>query len=69
MISAQDKHRVQRITLLLSDGEYTRSVLELLTLLAEEQSAEVLGLFVEDSDLLRLAHMSFTRDLCRLTYT
>ena len=69
MIAAQDKHRVQRITLLLGDGESTRSALELLTLLAEEQSAEVLGLFVEDSDLLRLAHMSFTRELCRLTYT
>jgi len=69
MIAAQDKHRVQRITLLLGDGESTRSALELLTLLAEEQSAEVLGLFVEDSDLLGLAHMSFTRELCRLTYT
>jgi len=69
MTSARDEDRVQRITLLLGDTESTRSALELLTLLAEAQPAEVLGLFVEDSDLLGLAHMSFTRELCRLTYT
>lgn len=63
----QGRHAV-RIALLLGGGETTRSVLELLTQLAWNRSTEALGIFIEDSNLLRLAQMPFSRELCRVTH-
>jgi len=57
-----------RIALLLGCGETTRSVLELMTQLAWDRSTEALGIFIEDSNLLRLAQMPFSRELCRVTH-
>ncbi|MCB1830005.1 MAG: hypothetical protein KDI47_13490 [Gammaproteobacteria bacterium] len=63
----QMRHRV-RILLLLGGGETTRSVLELMSQLAWDRSTEVMGVFIEDDNLLRLAQMPFSRELCRLTH-
>jgi len=60
--------QVVRITLLLGGGETTRSALELLNQLAWNRSIEALGIFIEDSSLLRLAQMPFSRELCRVTH-
>jgi len=59
---------VVRITLLLGGGETTRSALELLTQLSWNRSIEAMGIFIEDSNLLRLAQMPFSRELCRVTH-
>ncbi|MCB1751657.1 MAG: universal stress protein [Gammaproteobacteria bacterium] len=64
----QREPRAVRITLLLGGGEATRSALELLTQLAWKGSIEALGIFIEDSSLLRLAQMPFSRELCRVTH-
>jgi len=40
----------------------------LLTQLAWKRSIEALGIFIEDSNLLRLAQMPFSRELCRVTH-
>lgn len=58
-----------RITVLLAATGRDDSALELLKLLASDTPAEILGLFVEDINLLNLAELPVAREYCRLTHT
>jgi hypothetical protein len=55
-----------RITVLLGGSEAAPLLQALVPLVAGRQ-AEVTGLFVEDDELLRLAALPFSQELCRLT--
>jgi hypothetical protein len=56
-----------RVTVVLGSSESSRPLLDALLPLVRGRSAEVLGLFVEDDELLRLAALPFSQELCRLT--
>lgn len=56
-----------RIAVLLGGSE-AASLLNVVVPLVEGREAEVKGLFVEDDELLRLAALPFSRELCRLTF-
>jgi len=53
---------------MLGGTDADRAALEALNLLAAETSAEIQGLFVEDSELLDLAGLPAAREFCRLTH-
>ena len=55
-----------RIAVLLGGGE-AAPLLQVVVPLVEGREAEVKGLFVEDDELLRLAALPFSQELCRLT--
>ena len=55
-----------RIAVLLGGGE-AAPLLQMVVPLVEGREAEVKGLFVEDDELLRLAALPFSQELCRLT--
>lgn len=67
MNSPADKLRV-RITVMLGSSDADRSTLEILDLLTTETPAEILGLFLEDPELLALAELSVAREYCQLTH-
>ena len=56
-----------RITVMLGSSDADRTALEMLSLLAAETSAEILGLFMEDIELLSLADLPVAREYCCLT--
>lgn len=58
-----------RITVLLAASGSDFTALELLKLLASDTPAEIMGLFVEDTNLLNLAELPVAREYCRLTHT
>ena len=68
MNSPADKLRV-RITVMLGSSDADRTTLELLSLLTAETPAEILGLFLEDSELLALAELPVAREFCQLTHS
>lgn len=53
----------KRIVVTLGTGESNRSVLEAAVQLAATLGAELEGIFIEDSDLMRLADLPFTREV------
>ncbi|MGD2075585.1 MAG: hypothetical protein PVG38_11790 [Gammaproteobacteria bacterium] len=59
----------RRISVVLHSAETDRALLELLGTLAAQPRSSILGLFLEDINLLRLGEMPSARELCRLTYT
>jgi hypothetical protein len=63
-----DAHRRARILVMLSSIESDRAALEALSLLAGGNPAEILGLFVEDVELLSLAQLPIAREYCLLTH-
>lgn len=69
MMAAAGTEPTFRITVVLGGAEPSRSLLDTLLPIVRGRSAEVLGLFVEDAELLRLAALPFSQELCRLTLT
>ena len=68
MMTAPGKHLHIRITVMLGNTDADRAALEMLGLLAAETPAEILGLFMEDIELLSLADLPVAREYCRLTH-
>lgn len=60
---SRDLTRRRRIVITLDSAQVSTADLELLTRLALRTGADLEGVFVEDSDLLRLAESSFLREL------
>ena len=56
-MTAPGKHLQFRITVMLSNTDADRAALDMLGLLAAETPAEILGLFMEDIELLSLADL------------
>lgn len=67
MNSTADTVRV-RITVMLGSSNADRTTLEILSLLTTETPAEILGLFLEDPELLALAELPVAREYCQLTH-
>jgi len=67
-MTAPGKHLQFRITVMLSNTDADRAALDMLGLLAAETPAEILGLFMEDIELLSLADLPIAREYCRLTH-
>lgn len=63
MIPDPDRSRINRILVALDTSPHSVAALEAAVQLAEEWSAELVGLFVEDLDLLRLAQLPFAREV------
>ncbi len=63
MAEAPAKHRIQRILVALDATEQGRATVETAAQLAARLEAEVVGLFVEDINLLRLAALPFAREM------
>jgi nucleotide-binding universal stress UspA family protein len=53
---------------MLGNIESDRAALEALSLLADKTSADILGMFVEDIELLMLAELPIAREYCLLTH-
>lgn len=60
--------RRARILVLLGSIESDRAALDALSLLAEKTPSEILGMFVEDIELLTLAELPIAREYCMLTH-
>ena len=60
-LAKQDEFK--RIVVTLGSGEGSRSVLDAAVQLAATLGAELEGVFIEDSDLMRLADLPFTREV------
>jgi hypothetical protein len=63
-----DTQRRARIVVMLGSVESDRAALDALSLLAGKTPAEILGMFVEDIELLTLAEMPIAREYCMLTH-
>lgn len=63
MIREPDRDRINRILVALDTSPHSVAALEAAVQLAEEWGAELVGLFVEDLDLLRLAQLPFAREV------
>lgn len=61
--------RVRRILVALDASPHSQAALEAAVELAALMEAEMLGLFVEDVNLLRLAEMPFPQEICVSTTT
>jgi nucleotide-binding universal stress UspA family protein len=59
----------RRISVVLHSTGSDRQLLELLSTLAAQPRSSILGLFLEDVNLLRLGEMPSARELCRVTYS
>jgi nucleotide-binding universal stress UspA family protein len=57
-----------RITVMLGNTDADRTALEMLGQLTAETPAQILGLFMEDIDLLTLADLPVAREYCCLTH-
>ena len=57
-----------RITVMLGSSGADRTTLEMLGLLTTETPAEILGLFLEDPELMMLAELPVAREYCQLTH-
>ncbi len=68
MTTPASKRMQIRITVMLGNTETNRTALEILSLLAAESPGEILGLFMEDIELLSLADLPVAREYCRLTH-
>jgi len=68
MTGTADKRLQFRITVMLGNNDADRTALEMLNLLAAETPGEILGLFMEDIELLSLAELPVAREYCRLTH-
>jgi nucleotide-binding universal stress UspA family protein len=68
MMTGPGKHLHVRITVMLGNTDGDRIALEMLGLLTAETPAEILGLFMEDIELLSLADLPVAREYCRLTH-
>ena len=62
------EHLHIRITVMLGSTDADRAALEMLDLLTAETPAEILGLFMEDIELLSLADLPVVREYCCLTH-
>lgn len=67
MNSPADNMQV-RITVMLGSSDADRTTLEILSLLTMETPAEILGLFLEDPELLALSELPVAREYCQLTH-
>ncbi len=63
MAEESEKYRIRRIVVALHATEQCRSTVETAVLLAARLEAEMVGLFIEDINLLRLAALPFAREL------
>lgn len=63
MIPDPDRSSIRRILVALDTSPHSVAALEVAVQLAEEWNAELVGLFVEDLDLLRLAQLPFAQEV------
>jgi hypothetical protein len=63
-----DGQRRARILVMLGSIESDRAALDALRLLAGRTPSEILGMFVEDIELLTLAELPIAREYCMLTH-
>ncbi len=63
MIAAHQNRRIQRILVALDASTHSLAGLEAAVALASKLKAEILGVYVEDINLLRMAEMPFAREL------
>ena len=61
-------HPRARIMVMLGDLESDRAALEALGVLAGNSPSDILGMFVEDAELLMLAELPIAREYCLLTH-
>jgi nucleotide-binding universal stress UspA family protein len=62
------EHLQARITVMLGNRDADHTALEMLGLLTAETPSEILGLFMEDIELLSLADLPVAREYCCLTH-
>ncbi len=62
-MTPNSEQRIRRILVALDTSSYSLAALEAASELAAALEAELTGLFVEDADLLRLAHIPCAREL------
>jgi hypothetical protein len=63
-----EAQRRSRILVMLGSIESDRAALDALSLLAGKTPTEILGMFVEDIELLALAELPIAREYCMLTH-
>lgn len=63
MVEDSAKHRIRRIVVTLDATEQGRSTVETAAVLAARLEAEMVGLFIEDINLLRLAALPFAHEM------
>jgi hypothetical protein len=64
---ADQTSRAFRVTVVLSGGEADRETLMTLALMHSDIGSEVVGLFLEDSDLLRIAGLPWSHEVSRFS--
>jgi nucleotide-binding universal stress UspA family protein len=64
-----EQQDIRRILVALDASTYSLVALQAAVSLAAEQKAELIGLFVEDINLLHLSELPFTREIRRLSVT
>lgn len=58
---------VRRLTVVLGGGETDAQALAMLNSVLDELASEVIGLFLEDADLSRIAELPWSQEISRLT--
>ena len=64
-----EQHNIRRILVALDASTYSLVALQAAVALAAEQEAELVGLFVEDINLLHLSELPFSHEIRRLSAT
>lgn len=65
---APDTHPRARIMVMLGNLESDRAALDALSVLAGSSPSDILGMFVEDAELLMLSELPIAREYCLLTH-
>ena len=60
---------LKRIAIAFTDGDAEFHTLEAITKLAAKAQAQMSGVFIEDSEMLRAAQLPFAREVCQITNT
>lgn len=63
MTSEEPRHGIRRILVAIDASEHSQAALRAAVELARQTHGEVQGIFVEDENLLRMADISFTREI------
>jgi hypothetical protein len=64
MLNMSDiNHNIKRIIINIDSGGFSASIMESAVILASRLQANLCGLFIEDTELLQLANLPFTREI------
>ena len=67
MKAATEERGTRRVVVVFGGGSSDTSVAGVLASLVPERGADIMGLFLEDHILFRLAELPFTTEVCRIT--